>query len=76
MGRTGAKKGRRVGRARRFCNLPFSLLGMKGQALFPLFVFFSFVYLPFSFVWRVWGEGDKGAPLGSIISIWDRIWSF
>ena len=40
---------------------------------------FSFVFFPVSrsfslFCLAVWGEGDQGALLGSIVSIWDGIW--
>ena len=34
------------------------------------FFFFCFLCL------AVWGEGDRGALLGSSRSIWDRIWLF
>ena len=43
----------------------------------PNRMYFSFVLCvrSFLFVRRFRGEGDQGALLGSIRSIWDRIWS-
>lgn len=38
------------------------------------FYFPSFLSLSFPCL-AVWGEGDWGALLGSIVSIWGRIWS-
>ena len=48
--------------------LTFSLRGVKGQA-----VFLCLLYL--FLCPAVLGAGDRGALLGSIISIGDRIWS-
>ena len=48
--------------------LTFSLRGVKGQA-----VFLCLIYL--FLCPAVLRAGDRGALLGSIISIWDRIWS-
>ena len=50
------------------------LKGMRGKATFPL-LFLSLSTLLFLLLGGIWGQGDRGALLGSIISIWDRIWS-
>ena len=58
-------KGKRAGRAHRKCSSRVFLLGMRGQTtVFPLSFLLS--TLLFAFVWRSWGQGDRGALLGPI----------
>ena len=62
-------KGKRAGRARQMCNFLCFLFRTEDRLLF-LFPLFS---SPLS--GGLWGEGERGALLGSIVSIWDRNWS-
>ena len=70
-------KGMRTGQARQTCNF-FSFFSFRRQEDGLLFFFpfvISFVHFPLSFVWRFMGIRIRGGLLGSIISVWDRMWS-
>ena len=59
--------GKRAGRARLTRNLLCLLPGDEGSGCLSFLLELSF---PLS--GGLWGDGERGALLGSIISIWDR----
>ena len=50
----------------------FSLFLFSGRGIGCFFFCFSFVFSSFPLSGGLWGEGDKGALLGQIISVCDR----
>ena len=70
-------EGMKVGRARQVFNvLCFSFWGRGGRLLLSFFFCLFLCSSLFPFVWRIWGKGGRGALLGSVISIWDKNWSY